>query len=176
MAIDHTEKAFETAIENSLLTQGGYSKAAPKNFDRSRCLDPTVLVPFIQETQPEVWQALENIHGPDTKTILLDDLAKAMDSQGSLNVIRHGFKCFGKLVRVAYFAPAHKMNPETQRLYEANRLTVTRQLKYSTLNENSLDVVLSLNGLAVVTAELKNPITGQNVEHAKHQYKNDRDP
>jgi len=176
MAIDHTEKAFETAIEDSLLTNGGYSKADPKNFDRSRCLDPAVLIPFIQETQPKVWQGLENIHGADTETILLDDLAKAMDSQGSLNAIRHGFKCFGKLVRVAYFAPAHKMNPDIQRLYEANRLTVTRQLKYSTVNENSLDVVLSLNGLAVITAELKNPITGQTVEHAKHQYKNDRDP
>jgi len=102
MAIDHTEKAFETAIEDSLLNQGGYSKADPKDFDRSRCLDPTVLIPFIQETQPKAWQGLENIHGADTETILLDDLAKAMDSQGSLNVIRHGFKCFGKLVRGLY--------------------------------------------------------------------------
>lgn len=78
MPIDHTEKAFENAIEDSLLSQGGYTKADPKNFDRSRSLDPTVLIPFIQETQPKVWQALENIHGPNTEMILLDDLAKAM--------------------------------------------------------------------------------------------------
>lgn len=63
-----------------------------------------------------------------------------MDSQGSLNVIRHGFKCFGKRFRVAYFAPAHGMNPDTQRLYAANRLTITRQLHYSTAHEKSLDL------------------------------------
>jgi len=175
MAIDHTERAFEAAIEDSLLTNGGYSKADPENFDRSRCLDPTVLIPFIQETQAEVWQALENIHGPATENVLLDDLCKAMDSQGSLNVIRHGFKCFGKLVKVAYFKPAHRMNPDIQQLYEANRLTITRQLHYSPAHEKSLDLVLSLNGLPIVTAELKNPMSGQTVEHAKHQYKTDRD-
>ncbi len=92
-----------------------------------------------------------------------------------LNVLRHGFKCFGKRLRVAYFAPASGMNPETKALYEANRLTVTRQLKYSTKNDNSLDLVLLLNGLPVITAELKNPMSGQTVEHAKWQYKKDRD-
>ena len=128
MPVDHREIAFEAAIEDSLLTSGGYAKADPANFDRQRAVDPTVLVPFIQETQPDLWASLESIHGADTETVLLDDLCKAMDSQGSLNVIRHGFKCFGKLFRVAYFAPAHGMNPDTQRLYPANRLTITRQL------------------------------------------------
>ena len=68
------------------------------------------------------------------------------------------------------------MNPETQRLYAANRLTVTRQLDYSTKHGNSLDLVLSLNGIPVVTAELKNPMTGQTWRSAIHQYQNDRDP
>jgi len=175
MPTDHTEKAFEAAIEDHLLTSGGYLKADPANFDRQRALDPTVLIPFIQETQPEKWEGLQKIHGADTESVLLDDLSKAMDSQGSLNVIRHGFKCFGKTFHVAFFAPAHGMNPDTQKLYAANRLTVTRQLHYSTAHENSLDLVLSINGIPVATAELKNPMTGQNVEHAKHQYMNDRD-
>ena len=60
--------------------------------------------------------------------------------------------------------------------YAVNRLTVTRQLKYSLANENSLDVVLSLNGLPIVTAELKNPLSGQTINNARHQYQNDRDP
>src|SRR5439155_11472982 len=140
----------------------------PDSFDRDRAIDPTVLIPFVRDTQPETWQALEKLHGAATEAIILDDLTKAMDGQaGSLAVIRHGFKCFGKLIRVAYFAPAHRMNPDTQRLYEANRLTVTRQLHYSTKHENSIDVLLSLNGIPVASAELKNPMSGQNVEHAK---------
>ena len=176
MPIDHRELAFEDAIEHHLLDVVGYTKADAKNFDRERAIDPTVFIPFVKETQPEVWDNLEKLHGPETENILLEDLCKAMDSRGSLNIIRKGFKCFGKLVQVAYFAPAHGMNPDTEKFYKANRLSVTRQVHYSTQNENSVDVVLSLNGIPVITAELKNPMTGQNVEHAKKQYREDRDP
>jgi len=191
MPVDHRERAFEAAIEHHLLTAAGYAKGdnrdcnpvitderrSPTGFDRSRAIFPGVFVEFVRGTQPETWLALEKLHGENTATVVLDDLAKALDAPaGSLAVIRHGFKCFGKPVRVAFFAPAHGMNPDTQRLYEANHLTITRQLHYSTKNENSIDVVLSLNGIPVATAELKNPMTGQNVEHAKQQYKADRDP
>jgi len=173
---DHRERAFEAAIEDCLLTRGGYTKADPENFDRERAIDPGEFIPFVKATQPEVWQALEKLHGDGTETVILDDLTKALDAPtGSLAVIRHGFKCFGKLIRVAYFAPAHAMNPETQRLYAANRLTLTRQLHYSTKHENSIDLTLSLNGIPVATAELKNPMSGQNVQHAKRQYMTDRD-
>ena len=109
---------------------------------------------------------------------MLDDLCRALDSEheGCLSVLRHGFKCFGKLFRVAYFAPASGLNPETQKLYEANKLTVTRQLKYSSKHDNTIDLVLSLNGLPIATAELKNPMTGQTWRNAIIQYQNDRDP
>lgn len=176
MPVDHREKAFEEAIEYSLLTDGGYVKVDPANFDRERCLDPTILIPFIQETQPKEWQYLENSIKTNTETVLLDDLCKTMDSQGGLNVLRHGFKCYGKLFRVAYFAPASGMNPELKAAYDANRLTVTRQLHYSTTSEQSIDLLLSLNGIPVATAELKNPLSGQNVGNARYQYMHDRDP
>ncbi len=128
MPVDHREIAFENAIEHHLLNVAGYAKADPANFDRERALDPTAFILFVKETQPETWESLEKLHGSDTDGVGLDDLCQAMDSQGSLAVIRHGFKCFGKLIRVAFFAPAHSMNPDTERLYAANRLTVTRQL------------------------------------------------
>ena len=177
MPVDHRERAFEAAIEHHLLTASGYAKGDPAAFDRERAIFPEEFIDFVKATQPEVWQALEKLHGTETEAVVLDDLTKALDGQaGALAVIRHGFKCFGKLIRVAYFAPAHGMNPESRRLYDANRLTVTRQVHYSTKHENSIDVVLSLNGIPVATAELKNPLTGQNAEHAKHQYKADRDP
>jgi len=174
----HTEKAFETAIESHLLTVAGYSKAVPANFDCSRAIDPTILIPFIQETQPKEWEYLKNLQKEKAEATLLDDLCKALDSEheGCLKVLRHGFKCFGKLFHVAYFAPASGMNPETQRLYAANRLTVTRQLEYSSKHGNSLDMVLSLNGIPVVTVELKNPMTSQTWRSAIYQYQHDRDP
>ncbi|TVS13284.1 MAG: type I restriction endonuclease subunit R [Planctomycetaceae bacterium] len=121
---------------------------------------------------------MEKLHGPETGTIVLDDLCKALDgAAGSLGVLRHGFKCFGKRIYAAFFAPAHGMNPENARLYAANRLTVTRQLHYSQREPGkSLDLALSLNGIPVATAELKNPLTGQTVVHARRQYMTDRDP
>lgn len=122
MPVDHTEKAFEDAIEHHLLNVAGYAKTDPTNFDCERALDPTVFIPFVKETQPQVWENLEKLHGTDAEGVVLDDLCRAMNSRGSLAVIRHGFKCFGKLIRVAFFAPAHGMNSDTERLYAANRL------------------------------------------------------
>src|SRR5205823_4859582 len=82
----------------------------------------------------------------------------------------------GRLVTIAAFKPATTMNPEAAARYAANRLTVTRQLRYSTRSDNSLDLMLSVNGIPVVTAELKNPLTGQTAEHARRQYMTSRDP
>ncbi|MFQ5745312.1 MAG: type I restriction endonuclease, partial [Acidobacteriota bacterium] len=178
MPCQHTERAFEAAIERHLTAAGGYEKGDRESFDCERCLDPVVFLAFVKETQPEEWEYLEKLQKDAAEETLLDDLCRALNSEheGCLSVLRHGFKCFGKLFRAAYFAPASGMNPETQRLYAANRLTITRQLRYSNRHGNTLDVTLSLNGIPVATAELKNPMTGQTWRHAVTQYKNDRDP
>ena len=93
-----------------------------------------------------------------------------------LATLRHGFKCYGRTLRVAFFKAAHELNPELEARYAANRLGITRQLHFSPRSEKSVDVTLSLNGIPVATAELKNPLTGQTVEHARKQYQQDRDP
>ncbi len=176
MPVSHKEVAFEQAIEDALLARG-YHKGDPATFDRVRCLDPGVLLAFVKETQPKIWDVIQGLYTAKAEPMLLDDLGKAIDGRGLLDVLRHGFKCTGKLVRVAYFQPASGLNPETERLYAANRLTVTRQLHYSTSDAGkSLDLVLSLNGLPPVTAELKHPLSGQTFEHAMRQYRTDRDP
>ncbi len=174
----HTETAFESAVENHLLMEAGYTKGDKTGFDTERGLDPAVLLSFIRETQPNEWSYLEKLQKDKTEKVLLDDLCRALDSEheGCLMVLRHGFKCFGKLFRAAYFAPASGLNPDTQKLYAANRLTVTRQLQYSRKHNNTLDLVLSLNGIPVVTAELKNQMTRQTWRNAVDQYMNDRDP
>jgi type I restriction enzyme R subunit len=174
----HTEAAFESAIEEHLVSSGGYTRGDREAFDRERCLDVWTFLAFVRETQPKEWEYLRSLQKEKAETILLDDLCRALDSEheGCLSVLRHGFKCFGKLFRAAYFAPASGMNPETQRLYAANRLTITRQLRYSNRHGNILDVTLGLNGIPVATVELKNPMTGQTWREAVRQYKHDRDP
>ena len=171
----HAEKAFETVIEEHLLSSG-YIAVDTDGFDRERAIFPESVLGYIQDTQPREWDRLESLHGASTGEQVLGDLCKWMGEHGVLSTLRHGFKCYGRTLRVAYFKAAHELNPELEARYAVNRLGVTRQLHYSPHSENSIDVVLSLNGIPVVTAELKNPLTGQRVEDARRQYQQDRDP
>src|SRR5208283_2027093 len=97
----HTETAFDSAIENHLLTKAGYTKGDKEAFDPIRGIDPTPFLTFIQVTQPKEWQYLKNLQKEKAEKVLLDDLCRALDSEheGCLMVLRHGFKCFGKLFR-----------------------------------------------------------------------------
>ncbi len=99
-----------------------------------------------------------------------------MDTYGSLATLRHGFKCYGRTLRVAFFKAAHELNPELEARYAANQLGITRQLHFSSRSEKSLDVTLSLNGIPIATVELKNPLTGQTADNAMRQYRQNRDP
>lgn len=175
MPIDHTEKGFEQAIEHHLLSNG-YIKGNPANFSREYALDPVVLVQFLKDTQPKAWAKLESIHGANVTQEVLKNLHREMKERGSLEVIRHGATDRGVKLKFAYFKPSSGLNEETLLLYQKNILTVTRQVKYSTKNENSVDKLLSLNGFPIATIELKNHLTGQTVENAIWQYKLDRDP
>lgn len=174
----YSEAAFESAIEHFLIEHEGYQKRDYSKFDRDLCLDTEVFISFVKSTQTKEWDYLYKIHKDSTPKVLLDDLVRALNSEqeGALNVLRHGFKCFGVNIHTAYFAPASSMNSETKQLYEANVLTITRQARYSTHHDNSIDIVLCVNGIPVITIELKNQLTHQNYENAINQYKYDRDP
>lgn len=169
------EAAFETVIEAHLLSNG-YVPVATDGFDRERAIFPKTVLAFIRETQPKEWAKLEALHGDKTGEQILADLCKWMDANGALATLRHGFKCYGRTLHAAYFKAAHELNPELEARYAANRLGLTRQLHFSPRSEKSLDVTLSLNGIPLVTLELKNPMTGQRVDDARRQYKRDRDP
>lgn len=170
-----SEAAFETVIEAHLLGNG-YKALSREGFDRELALFPKEVLAFIQETQAKAWEKLEQLHGKKTGEQVIRDLAKWMDTHGCLATLRHGFKCYGRTLRVAYFKAAHGLNPDLEKQYSQNRLCITRQLHFSPRNEKSLDAVLSLNGIPLVTLELKNALTGQTVEDAKKQYSKDRDP
>jgi type I restriction enzyme, R subunit len=177
----HLEARLEDAIVAHLTALGGfvfvdYNRGEAKDrYDRARSIDPALVLGFIEKTQPKLWAGLTAIHKDETPKVVLDHLVKELETKGMLKVLRQGFKCYGKLLRVAVFAPNNRMNPDTLALYGQNVLSVTRQLHYGTEHGKSLDLVLFLNGLPVVTAELKNPLSGQTVEDAKRQYKKDRD-
>lgn len=171
----HSEGAFETVIEATMLANGAVPEPAA-GFDRERSIFPETVLAFIRSTHPKEWEALEALHGEKTGAQILTDLTKWMDREGSLATLRHGFKCYGKTLRIAFFKAAHGLNPELEERYAANRVGITRQLHFSKTAEKSLDVVLSVNGIPVASVELKNPMTGQTVEHALRQYRNDRDP
>ncbi len=169
------ERHFEDAIEHHLLTSGGWTKGNPTDFDRQTALVPKDLFAFIEATQPEVWADLRKHHQSGLEAAVIDTLVKMLDSRGSLDVLRHGFKFFGKKIECAYFKPAHGMNPDILAKYAKNRLVVTRQVKFAPDEDKSLDMVLFLNGFPIATVELKNHLTQQTVEHAITQYR-DRDP
>jgi len=170
----YNESAFETALTETLLSMG-YQAISPDTFDREQAIFPDQVISFIRTTQQKIWEKLAALHGDKTGERVLNDLCKWMDTHGSLATLRHGFKCYGRTLRVAFFKAAHGLNPELEVRYAANCLGVTRQLHYSLKSEKSLDLVLSVNGIPVATLELKNPLTGQTVEHAMRQYRRDRD-
>ena len=171
----HSEGAFETVIEHHLL-QHGYVGVDRNGFDRERAVFPETVLAFIRDTQPKEWAKLEALHGAKTGEQVLTDLCKWMDANGSLATLRHGFKCYGRTLHVAFFKAAHELNPELEERYGKNVLGLTRQLRFSPRSEKSLDVTLSVNGIPIATLELKNPMTGQTAEDARRQYKQDRDP
>lgn len=174
--MDTSEKDFEAQIEEHLTTHG-FIKRDYHNFDAVNAIDSQMLFDFIYATQPDTWQKLETQHGSQVKPNFLKRLTKEIESRGTLDVFRRGVIDLGCKFELAYFKPEDNLNPDHNRLYQANILTIMRQVHYSPKDTlKSLDTVLFLNGLPVFTIELKNPFKGQNVQDAIAQYRHTRNP
>ena len=171
----YLEQDFEEHIEEHLLNSK-YQKRSPKDYDKELCLIPDEMIKFIKSSQPKEYEKLTKQYQKDTPNKLCYRLSKEIARRGTLDVLRKGIKDKGSKFQLAYYKPSSGMNPEHQKLYSLNRFSIVRQLKYSKKNENSLDITIFLNGIPIITSELKNSLTGQTVEHAKKQYKQDRDP
>ena len=171
---DTREKRFEQDIEASLLTHGGYQKGNPAAFDRERALDTGTFLTFIRASQPKQWERYTGIYGADSERQLIERFCREVRLVGLLKVLRQGFTDRGIKFRPVFWKPETSMNALSQAQYAANILHCTRQLHYSPANENSVDIVLFLNGIPVVSMELKCQFTGQSVANAIEQYKFDR--
>ena len=170
----HTEATFEQLITDSLLNKG-YVLGNESEYSSEIGMFRGDVISFLKSSQPNAWEKLEIIHSSDVDNRVLQRLYKELDLRGSLDVLRNGITDYGVKLKMAYFQPETGLNPETSILYNQNILKVSRQIYYSSKNRNSVDIVLSLNGIPISTLELKNHFTGQTVDNAKQQYSNTRD-
>ena len=200
---DISEKNFESTIECALLAggpdacpgdetvarepapaygglvPGGYLRRTSQDYDPELCLDPDMVVAFIQATQPQEWTRLKKHYRDQARPRFLRRLSREIAKRGTLDVLRKGVKDVGAKIRLVYFRPASTLNPELQKKYQANLFTIVRQLHYSARPEDkarSLDMAIFLNGIPLFTIELKNPLTGQTYHDGIHQYRTRRDP
>ena len=174
----HHEINFEAEIAQHLGANSWlYADGDYTAYDRARAIFPADLLVWIQESQPDAWEVLQKNHGANATETLLNRLRTQLDQRGTLDVLRQGIELLGlkKPLQLAQFKPALALNPEILTRYAANRLRVVRQLRYSLQNENSIDLVLFLNGLPVATVELKTDFT-QSIDDAVDQYRFDRNP
>ncbi len=171
-----TEKDFENEIECFLLESGGYVQGKNSEYNKDTALFEADVIAFIQATQLQKWARLEAGQKANAGSVLIKALCQELEAKGSLDVLRHGFRCYGKTFQMAYFAPNTSLNEKSAVSYAANILKVTRQVV--TEDGERPDVVLSLNGIPLVTVELKNVLSATHwtVEDAIEQYRQDRNP
>lgn len=180
-----SEEDFEEHIATYLVEHGGYRHLkignvgeGPKHFDAETGIDTADLFQFIGATQSTQWsRLLDSAYGGDpnkAQSGFVTRLAAELDKRGTVDVLRHGVVDRNVTIQLAFFKPASGLTPELTERYEANVLTVTRQLPFEPTSNKTVDLALFVNGIPVATAELKNPYTNQTVEHAIAQYRKDR--
>jgi type I restriction enzyme R subunit len=191
MSSDTTEKGLEEAIER-FLTGGvsqlgkdlsapdgrfnskGYLRGIASDFNAEFALDEAKFWQFLEATQADELAKLH--YKPDWKRQILERLHRKLKKDGILSVLKKGLDVDNAHFDLLYRLPYNDLNPEVKAKFESNLFSVTRQIYFSSTDHKSVDMVLFLNGLPLATLELKNPWTGQNVNHAKKQYREDRDP
>ncbi|MER8419894.1 type I restriction endonuclease [Mesorhizobium sp. M1329] len=174
----HKEISFEAEVCDYLAGNSWlYVEGDAAAYDRPHAMFPSDVIAWVQASQPDAWAILSKNHGVAAEGMLLDRIRKQLDERGTLGVLRQGVELIGLRapLSLAQFKPALAMNPDILARYQANRLRVIRQVRYSESNENCIDLVLFLNGLPMATVELKTDFT-QCIRDAVDQYRFDRHP
>ena len=175
---DTTEKGLESHITNYLVDTNSYIQRKSENYNNVSCLDEDLLFQFLEATQPKAVEKLKRYHKDLYQQKIIKRLNDRIQAKGVIEVLRKGIVdgFTDTKLKLFYDKPVSYYNANANALYQANIFSVIRQVYYSTKNKNSLDIVVFINGLPVITFELKNELTKQNVKHAINQYKKDRDP
>jgi type I restriction enzyme R subunit len=174
----HTEETFEIHIVEQLVAQQGYVERFPYlHYDQALALDKELLISFIKETQPTDWKHFAAKLGDTAERHFFTLFEKRLASEGVHTLLKKGVSFTnGAKFKLCFFKPASRVVPQRELNFQSNRLSVMRQVRYSTMNKNAIDLVVFLNGIPVATFELKNAMTGQSIEDAIKQYKYDRKP
>ena len=183
------EKQFETDIESFLISsKGGWQKATDAGYKtgfqydaeggviENYALDIETLCTFVKNTQPVAWALFEKRCKSDPQKKFYKAFQNAVDMDGLVNVLRHGFKHRGQEFKVIFFKPETALNQLSVTRYKENICQCIRQWHYSPRNHNSVDMMLAVNGIPLVAIELKDQLTGQTINNAIHQWMSDRDP
>lgn len=177
MATGTSEIHFEAHIENYLVNKvKEYHIVSPKEYNKELCVIPGEFIAFVKDTQPEKYKILQEQYGANVDTQIVNNVARNLSKNKTLHVLHNRVKDRGQAIDMVYFQPANNKTPEHEAWYNKNRLAIVRQLQYSNRNKNEIDIVLFINGIPVVTMELKNALTGQNHHNAIKQYIKDRNP
>ena len=181
MSKKFTELRFEEWIETSLLSNGynnsfTHSNEFETKYNKELCLVEEDVLEFIKSTQKEEYDKLYTQFDSSTDSQLLKTIDKTISQRGIIDTLRGGINTRGCNFELVYFKPKSSLNKDHEELYSKNKFLVVRQLHYSKQNRNSIDMVIFLNGIPIITMELKNQLTNQTVVDSKKQYKQDRDP
>lgn len=170
-----SEKVFQNDIITHLVNTG-YHKRSNDNYNGASCLDSELTLKFIHNTQPREWRKFERVYGDDAEGKFFYRLVNEIDKKGTINVLRSGFKDVGCAFKLFYPKPNNRKNPDLFEKFEKNIFSVIDELEYEQKEDGKrLDLVIFINGLSIITIELKDTFS-QGVERAIKQYKQDRDP
>ncbi|MCB9361891.1 type I restriction endonuclease subunit R [Candidatus Woesearchaeota archaeon] len=175
MQTDTSERGFQNDIIAHLVAHG-YHKRGTETFHKASCIDPELALKFVQDTQPKEWKRFKQVYSEDTEKKFLIKLVKELNNKGTIHILRHGFKDVGTTFRLFYPKPNNKKNPDLFDKYDKNLFSVIEELEYENRERgNRIDLVVFINGLPVLTIELKDTFS-QGVERAITQYRTTRDP
>lgn len=173
------ERRLEECIAGYLAQSPLYNIRMASSFDIARMCDPMMLQRFIEQGQPDVWRKLTKRFGNEAMDKVIKEYNHLLDrGQGVLKLLREGFTLQGIKIKLLQFKPDQQKNTPFIALYEQNRFSIVRQMRYSTATAdrgNELDLVILINGIPIITCELKNEFTGQNIIHGMEQYRTNRD-
>lgn len=179
MSIDKSETGFEENIEKELM-DSGFQQRVLKGSELATfqkwAIDQEILFSFLEATQPKALERLKKTYKDEYQSKIMERIDKELKRRGIIDCLRHGIKDYGTTLKLAYNKPPTEMNETLVENYENNVFTVSRQVYYSASNRNSIDMMISLNGVPLIVMELKNQLTGQTVEDSIRQFKKDRDP